>query len=302
MRFRSKYVLWFLIFIIGTAIIYSNGGRQHMVRTRSEEELRCDDTTTDWNNMQGWQVRNIPPSKKIMSSSVKNEYYRLLKDIDEILTTNNIKYVLGAGTLLGSYRHGGIIPWDDDGDICIRWEDHARLKSLSSQFQQKGITLQNGCLTCWSGVYKEVCEYLNDRSMIDENFTPISMEKPCKDTQYFAVLKRGDQHIDVFHLIPILDIHNRRMYTVYGNNRLISEEQANAMFSAVKCPFGPLQLNCPSNTKELLCYQYKNNLQFPTLAGINNKSLIHGMWSGRDHDVSYFTKNENNDYIINNFR
>jgi hypothetical protein len=91
------------------------------------------------------------------------------------------------------------------------------------------------------------------------------------------------------------------MYTVYGNNRLISEAQAKAMFDVTKCPFGPLSLHCPSNTKELLCHQYKNNLQFPSLAGIQNKNSIPGMWSGQDEDVAYFMKDDENNYTIQNF-
>ena len=154
-----------------------------------------------------------------------------------------------------------------------------------------------------SDYYKDVCEYINDRSAVDSNFSTIPMKKPCRDTQYFAALKRGDIHIDVFHLIPIYDKHNRKMYTVYGNNRLISEAQVKAMFDITKCPFGPLSLNCPSNTKELLCHEYKNNLQFPTIGGIKNKNVIPGMWSsGMDRDAAYFMKDDKNNYIIKNFK
>ena len=291
-----------ILFLIACIAVYYVYVPNNTVRTRSEEELRCNNIDTSWDSLNEWEQREIPITKNTISPKTKNEYYALLKDIHEILTENGIKYVLGAGTLLGSYRHGDIIPWDDDGDICIKLEDHERLMSLRSIFKKRGVEVDYGCISCWSDIYKEVCEYLNDRSIIDSNFSPIPMEKPCLNTQYFAAFRRGDIHIDVFHLIPIFDKHNRKMYTVYGNNRLISEAQAEAMFDVIKCPFGPLSLHCPSNTKELLCYEYKNNLQFPTLAGIQNKNVIPGMWSGRDQDVAYFMKDDNKDYVINNFK
>jgi len=303
MRSSKKKVIYICIFVIVCVALYYIQTPNNVIRTRSESELRCGNSTeTNWDSMGDWGMRGVPTTKNTINAETKKAYYGLLKDIHEILTNNGIKYVLGAGTLLGSYRHGDIIPWDDDGDICIRFEDHERLAELRPIFKQKGIELQNGCLACWSGVYNDVCKYLNDRSTIDNNFSPIPMEKPCRDTQYFFVFKRGDVHIDVFHLIPIYDKQNRRMYTVYGNNRLISEAQAKAMFNVKKCPFGPLSLNCPSNTKELLCHQYKNNLQFPTLGGINNKNIIPGMWSGKDEDTAHFIKDNNNNYIIKNFK
>ncbi len=300
MKYIKKRTICILFLMICIAVYYVYAPN-NTVRTRSEDELRCDNIDTSWDSLDEWEQRDIPMTKNTMSAKTKNEYYALLKDIHEILTENGIKYVLGAGTLLGSYRHGDIIPWDDDGDICIRLEDHMRLFKLTPIFKKKGITVDYGCISCWSNIYKDVCEYINDRSTIDSNFTPIPMEKPCRNTPYFAAFRKGDIHIDVFHLIPIYDQHNRKMYTVYGNNRLISEAQAKAMFDVTKCPFGPLSLHCPSNTKELLCHQYKNNLQFPSLAGIQNKNSIPGMWSGQDEDVAYFMKDDKNNYTIKNF-
>lgn len=302
MKYIKKGSICILLLMICIAVYYIHTP-SNTVRTRGEDELQCDNTETSWGTLSTWNHKDIPITKNTISMETKKNYYDLLKDVHEILTENGIKYVLGAGTLLGSYRHGDIIPWDDDADICIRFEDHNRLMGVRPLFKKRGISVDNGCISCWADYYKDVCEYINDRSTVDSNFSSVPMEKPCRNTQYFAAFRRGDIHIDVFHLIPIYDKHNRKMYTVYGNNRLISEAQAKAMFEVTKCPFGPLSLHCPSNTKELLCHQYKNNLQFPTLAGIKNKNVIPGMWSsGMDKDAAYFMKNEKNDYIIHNFK
>jgi hypothetical protein len=41
---------------------------------------------------------------------------------------NNILYSLHAGTLIGYYWNGGMIPWDDDIDIMVSYSDMLRIK------------------------------------------------------------------------------------------------------------------------------------------------------------------------------
>lgn len=53
-----------------------------------------------------------------------------MKDFDGICSDNNILYWADSGTLLGAIRNKGIIPHDDDIDICIFQEDFDKLLEI----------------------------------------------------------------------------------------------------------------------------------------------------------------------------
>lgn len=52
----------------------------------------------------------------------------MLIEIDVFCRKNKIRYILAFGTLLGAIRHKGYIPWDDDVDISMPYEDLLRFK------------------------------------------------------------------------------------------------------------------------------------------------------------------------------
>lgn len=56
--------------------------------------------------------------------------YDILCKVVDLLEKENIIYVLAGGTLLGSIRHQGFIPWDDDIDILVPRRDYERLKTI----------------------------------------------------------------------------------------------------------------------------------------------------------------------------
>lgn len=64
--------------------------------------------------------------------------YQITKDVDEVLAHHNIPYWIDFGTLLGAVRHKGIIPWDDDVDICIEGKDEKAFVRLTAIFEKLG--------------------------------------------------------------------------------------------------------------------------------------------------------------------
>lgn len=70
---------------------------------------------------------------------------KLLKDTNEIFRKYNLVYWIDGGTLLGAIRHGDVIPWDDDADICIL--DENKFVSLKPIFNQYGYDITS----FWAG-------------------------------------------------------------------------------------------------------------------------------------------------------
>ena len=66
----------------------------------------------------------------------------ILKVIDGICRKHGISYWLDGGTLLGAVRHGGFIPWDDDIDIAMDYQDMKRFARIAQGEMPDGLFLQ----------------------------------------------------------------------------------------------------------------------------------------------------------------
>ena len=71
-------------------------------------------------------------SKLLQSRLDMSEWEELLgmtSDVASILERANVTYMMFAGTLLGSYRHHRIIPWDVDVDLTLDMRDQTAIEN-----------------------------------------------------------------------------------------------------------------------------------------------------------------------------
>lgn len=55
----------------------------------------------------------------------------IMDEIDRVCSENGLKYYLAGGTCIGALRHQGFIPWDDDMDIIMPYDDFKVFVSIA---------------------------------------------------------------------------------------------------------------------------------------------------------------------------
>lgn len=96
----------------------------------------------------------------------------VLEDIDKVCKKHNIKYYAEWGTLLGTVRHGGVIPWDDDMDIGMKRADYNKFLTVAKKELPEGYGLLN-FHDCYNGdfTWEFMTRVVNkDRICFDEDF------------------------------------------------------------------------------------------------------------------------------------
>lgn len=67
----------------------------------------------------------------------------VLEDIRKVCDRHKLSYFAEWGTMLGAVRHGGIIPWDDDIDICMKRKDFETFFEIAEEELPEGYWLMN---------------------------------------------------------------------------------------------------------------------------------------------------------------
>ena len=121
-----------------------------------------------------------------MRKKEKERYFFLLDTLHQLSIKKNLTYFLGMGTLLGSYRHHDIVPWDDDLDLMIPVEHKAILAQ-----EYKNIT--------------------------DQYFTPTTYNVAKISLKYGQKYLHGDGKLRYKYTFPFLDLF---FYTVNKTHML----------------------------------------------------------------------------------
>jgi hypothetical protein len=78
-----------------------------------------------------FKLRTISKNDKEVLMDLVNKFIELAANL-------NLTYFMNSGTLVGSWRHHGMIPWDDDVDILVdiqqKWELLKAIKKLEPEY------------------------------------------------------------------------------------------------------------------------------------------------------------------------
>lgn len=106
--------------------------------------------------------------RNISLSEHQEIIYDLLYKLDDFCKTNNIRYFLGYGSLLGAVRHSGIIPWDDDADVMMERSEYERFQELITANPPTGYKAYS--INSTKGYYYPFIKFGKEKTLLVEPF------------------------------------------------------------------------------------------------------------------------------------
>ena len=187
-----------------------------------------------------------------------------LKIIVDLLYQANIPFWVDCGTLLGTYRYGGVIPWDNDLDLAVMVDDFQNVINVLHQLDPKKFVVQD-----WSNRTRE-------------------------HTYIRVYIRENKNHIDIYH--NRIDPITRTIATIFSHEesnfmskKWIEREKCytkprsyETIFPLKRALFDGIEVPIPNQTEAYLQLQYGADISpakiYSEETGQYEKDLSHPYW------------------------
>jgi hypothetical protein len=213
---------------------------------------------------------------KIDTSTYKQqkccEYHHDLKkmlfEMDEFLRMQSISYWMSSGTLLGSLRHGTIIPWDEDADLYLIVD--AEMAMTSIHLSETYLKLLS-----WSDVMPQ-SEYVLRPGAIKRGSMITSFKLHKKSQTFTDRLSVNGAKVD----LQFVHIDDQGKFFHISNFYWYNKFQfpRKMVFPLKRCPMYKGFLPCPYQSENYLRLLYGNDV----LTKAESTKDFWGVNSGRD--------------------
>ncbi|KAK7505855.1 hypothetical protein BaRGS_00003126 [Batillaria attramentaria] len=117
-------------------------GQMSVVPPR-EEDVKLFASASLWISMSLQRLTKYERYLPLMTPVDKARLIKTWRALDEACRVHKLYYFLVEGTLLGAYRHGGVIPWDDDIDVAMDAGEWKRILVVLSCLPGYKLKLNN---------------------------------------------------------------------------------------------------------------------------------------------------------------
>lgn len=240
----------------------NNEMHQLTVISNNEHYLDVGIDITDWK--EGEKFTSQGYKRRPGSENNLHEDKEALKEIASLLHAEKIPFWVDCGTCIGAYRHGGVIPWDNDLDLSVLVDDFQNVMNALKKLDQKKFVAQDWSCRGRPGSYIRV------------------------------YVKENRNHIDIY----MNDIDAKEQTIIYivshENSHFMAEgwkireriQKAPIPFDVIfplkKGDFDGIEIPVPNQTARFLSYKYGPNLNPPRIYNEKTdqyeKDLSHPYW------------------------
>lgn len=115
---------------------------------------------------------------------LQNCLLEMFLDIRQLCDDNGIRYMMSGGSCLGTVRHEGFIPWDDDIDLMMTRAEYKRFRAAFFKAQKSGL----------------LTDYLLAEPLKSESYYFKIPKIYKKNTEYLQINYMGNPHYNMVSL------------------------------------------------------------------------------------------------------
>lgn len=182
-----------------------------------------------------------------------------LSTVAGLLRKHNVPFWLDAGTLIGAYRHGRFLPWDDDVDLAMPISaQNLLLGPVKREAAAAGIEILQLFFPPQAAFYRPAIAYVQRHA--PRVAATSAADYTWGTAGYFASARYQGLKLDLWQAFPV-ELDGKVLYSTGGTGSFLFSRHD--VFPLRSCRFEGAEYPCPARSHRYLAGVYGEDLAVP---------------------------------------